>query len=43
MLAIGDSVPKPQESRKTMRLCGAVGNLDILILVDSGSVGSFIN
>jgi hypothetical protein len=29
--------------RRTMRLCGSIGKLTVLILVDSGSVGSFIS
>lgn len=26
-----------------MRLCGKIGNMEVMILLDSGSVGSFIN
>jgi hypothetical protein len=43
VMAMGSDVPKHPSSRKTMRLCGTVGAVDIMILVDSGSVGSFIS
>lgn len=42
VMAIGSDVAKQISTRKTMRLCGTVGAIDIMILVDSGSVGSFI-
>lgn len=29
--------------RRTMRVCGNIGKLEVLILIDSGSVGSFIS
>lgn len=43
VMAIGDVSTQVQEKRKTMRLSGCVQGLDIMILVDSGSVGSFIS
>lgn len=43
IMTIGSEVSKQAPTRKTMRLCGKVGALDIMILVDSGSVGSFIS
>jgi hypothetical protein len=43
VLAIDSDMVKQVSTRKTMRLCGTVDALDIMILVDSGSVGSFIN
>lgn len=43
VLAIGSDAAKHATTRKTMRLCGTIGALDIMILVDSGSVGSFIS
>ena len=42
-MAIGDSLAQVQQKRKTMRLSGNIGNLEVLILVASGSVGSFIS
>jgi hypothetical protein len=42
-MAIGDSLSQVQQKRRTMRLSGNIGNMEILILVDSGSVGSFIS
>lgn len=38
-----DGIMAIGEKRKTMRLCGIVGNMELLILVDSGSVKSFIS
>ena len=29
--------------RKTLKLCGTIGKVDVLILVDCGSVGTFIS
>lgn len=43
VMAIGTDLPKQASVRKTMRLCGTVGALQIMILVDSGSVGSFVS
>ncbi|CAD6232691.1 unnamed protein product [Miscanthus lutarioriparius] len=43
VLAIGDKTDHCQHKRKTMRLSGFIGSMEILILVDSGSVGSFIS
>lgn len=41
VMAVGDTSPKMK--RKTMRLHGVVGDQDVLILVDSGSVGTFVS
>lgn len=43
IMAIGNTPAQVQEKRRTMRLSGSIGGLNILILVDSGSVGSFIS
>jgi len=31
------------EKRRTMKICGKIGKLDVLILINSGSVGTFIS
>jgi hypothetical protein len=41
VMAVGDTSPKMK--RKTMRLHGVVGDQDVLIFVDSGSVGTFVS
>lgn len=43
VMTIGDSASPNTIKRKTMRLHGLVANQEILILVDSGSVGSFVS
>lgn len=43
VMAIGHSDVSVLPKRRTMKLSGKVGKLDILILVDSGSVGTFIS
>lgn len=43
VIAIGDSKSQVTSKRRTMRLQGTIGNHEVLILVDSGSVGSFIS
>lgn len=43
VMAVGDSQASGGIRRRTMRLCGHIGNFQALILVDSGSVGSFIS
>lgn len=43
VMAIGDTPAQVQGKRRTMRLSGSIGGLDILILVDFGSVRSFIS
>lgn len=43
VMAIGSQLPKQAAVRKTMRLCGKVGALNVMILVDSGSIVSFIS
>ena len=43
VMAVGDSSDQQSVQRRTMKLCGKVGNLDVLILVDSSSVGTFFS
>lgn len=43
VMAIGDAPVSCSVKRKTMRLQGCIGKQEVLILVDSGSVGSFIS
>lgn len=43
VLAVGHSTHSKGLRRRTMRLCAMIGKLQVLILVDSGSVGSFIS
>lgn len=43
LLAVGHAAVAGNCKRKTLKLCGKVGKTDILILVDSGSVGTFIS
>ncbi|CAD6334226.1 unnamed protein product [Miscanthus lutarioriparius] len=43
VMSVGHSVPSNQVNRRTMKLCGKIGKHDVLILVDSGSVASFIS
>jgi len=43
LVVVGDSNDQQAIKRKTMKLCGKVGNLDVLILVDSSSVGTFFS
>ena len=40
VLAVGHS-DTATVRRKTLKLCGTIGKLDVLILVDSGIVGTF--
>jgi hypothetical protein len=43
VMAVGhDSLPD-QSKRRTMKLCGNIGKNEVLILVDSGSVASFVS
>lgn len=42
VLAIGQEVTLASLKR-TMKLCGRIGKTEVLILVDSGSVGSFVS
>jgi heterodisulfide reductase subunit C len=43
VMAVGhSSLPDPTK-RRTMKLCGKIGKKEVLILVDSGSVASFIS
>ena len=43
MLAVGHSKDTTTGRRKTLKLCGRIGKMDVLILVDSGSVGTIIS
>jgi len=43
VLVVGHSVLSEGTKRRTMRLYAMIGKLQVLILVDSGSVGSFIS
>lgn len=43
VMVVGHSEHIDQIRRKTMKLCGNIGKHDVLILVDSGSVASFIS
>jgi hypothetical protein len=43
VMAIGDKIVPLNTKRKTMKLSGYIGDMQVLILVDSGSVGSFVS
>lgn len=44
VLALGHSVHSSTPvRRRTLKLCGRIGKLEVLILVDSGSVGTFVS
>jgi len=43
VMAVSSAVPTEQHKRKTMRLLGTVQGREVLILVDSGSIGTFIS
>ena len=43
VLAVGHSQEAPSVRRRTLKICGQVGKMDVLILVDLGSVGTFIS
>jgi hypothetical protein len=43
VLAVGHSQEASFVRHRTLKICGQVGKLDVLILVDSGSVGTFIS
>ena len=43
VLAVGHDVTIGALKRRTMKLCGKIGKTEVLILVDSGSVGTFIS
>lgn len=43
VLAVSTKCMKGEERRRTMRLHGTIGKLHVLILIDSGSVGTFIS
>ncbi|XP_066317156.1 uncharacterized protein [Miscanthus floridulus] len=43
VLAVSQFESAEKIKRRTMRICGTIGKLNILILIDSGSVGTFIS
>jgi len=43
VMAVGNDSLPDQSKRRTMKLYGNIGNNEILILVDSGSVASFVS
>ena len=43
VLDVDHSLDAVLAKRKTMKLCGVINRLQVLILVDSGSVGSFVS
>ena len=43
VMAVGDQLVQPSVKRRTMKVKGKVGNQDVLILVDSGSVATSIS
>ena len=43
VLDVDHSLDAVLAKRKTMKLCGVINRLQVLILVDSGSVGTFIS
>ena len=43
LLAISDKPDTKQVTRRTMKLLGTIGKQQVLILVDSGSIGTFVN
>jgi len=43
VLAVGHDSNSEIDKRRTMKICARIGKLDALILIDSGSVGTFIS
>lgn len=43
VMAVGQATTGSENRRKTMRLCAQIGKIQVLILIDTGSVGSFIS
>ena len=43
LLAISDKPDTKQVTRRTMKLLGSIGKQQVLILVNSGSIGTFVN
>lgn len=43
IMAVGHASLPDQTKRRTMKMCGQIGGKEVLILVDSGSVASFIS
>lgn len=43
VLAISDKTEPKQPTRRTMKLLGTIGKQHVLILVDSGSIGTFVS
>ena len=43
VLAVGQEPKSEPNKRRTVKICGKIGKIDVLILIDSGSVGTFIS
>jgi hypothetical protein len=43
VMAVGVPASAAVSKRRTMKFCGQIGKIQALILVDSGSVGTFIS
>jgi hypothetical protein len=43
VMAVNRQQSSSDQKRRTLRLCGQIGKFPVLILVDSGSVGTFIS
>lgn len=43
LMAVSDAVPSQPKKRRTMQLQGLIGKHEVLVLVDSGSITSFIS
>jgi len=43
VMVVNNNSSPDQAKRKTMKLCGQIGKKEVLILVDSGSVASFVS
>lgn len=40
---MGQEPKSGPDKRRTMKICGKIGKIDVLILIDFGSVGTFIS
>lgn len=43
VLAVGHALTSTNEKRRTMKICGKIGKSDVLILIDSSNIGTFIS
>jgi hypothetical protein len=43
VLAVGQEPKSGPDKRRTMKICGKISKIDVLILIDFGSVGTFIS